>query len=783
MGIRMTNIATPMPQLRAKFTSKLGIPLSGCKVYTYEPSSDIPKTTWIDINKTVENTNPIQLDAAGEADIYLDGLYRIVVEDRFGFVIQDVEKTGLEGDEVQQEINKRVVFSVYDYYGLGALDVVDGQAVLVKKEGVSGEFVYLPNSTKTPDGGTVVLDSQGRKWERTDLSNPKIRWWGAVGDNVANDDIAYLSAIAFHVSSGFLVDGEGLTYKTNSRGSILTALKNATINATSGTIIFDRLGNSQQINAGRDWEKGMTEYSLTRMNGGASLASGFQRGMIAMGQGAFQKVETASIGGIAIGPNTLSQMTDETAAPHNIAIGDSALTQTYSDGTTYAGSRNIAIGSLAGHFNTTGYMNTFIGRDAGHNNTFGNKNTLIGYSAGLGGQSPIGWTGGIELQFGGKGYSNNTAIGESCMRRGGEESTAIGSNSVVNIKSARGNVAIGYLSGQSLDRNLSYANTLANYDLNVSATYNISGSNAVFTLSSMPSVGIAVGDTVGFSVSTGSLLTEQGKAVVTAVSGNNVTIALPVVGATGAGNAVLRVVERLTTSGTQARSDDNVLIGRSAAANRISVVESIVIGTDAMLAEGVGSSSGNVVIGTRAARDRDQLTNCTAVGLNAMRFETGGSTTTASFQNSTCLGSDSRVGGDHQVQLGNSLTTTYVYGTVQNRSDARDKAEIRDTELGLDFINSLRPVDYKWDMRDDYIQVDEDGNVTKLDKDGSKKRTRYHHGFIAQEVPEGFGGYQDHKVQGGADVLSLGYDEFIAPLVKAVQELTQRVEYLESNRS
>lgn len=96
MGIRMTNIATPMPQLRAKFTSKLGIPLSGCKVYTYEPDSNIPKKTWIDIDKTVENTNPIQLDAAGEADIYLDGLYRIIVKDRFGFVVYDVEKTGYE---------------------------------------------------------------------------------------------------------------------------------------------------------------------------------------------------------------------------------------------------------------------------------------------------------------------------------------------------------------------------------------------------------------------------------------------------------------------------------------------------------------------------------------------------------------------------------------------------------------------------------------------------------------------------------------------------------------
>ena len=114
MGNRMSNIATPMPPIRARFTSKLGIPLSGCKVYTYEPNSNIPKTTWIDIDKTVENTNPILLDAAGEADIFLDGLYQIVVKDRFGFTVYDVEKIGDQRGAVsiisndgsnQQEIN------------------------------------------------------------------------------------------------------------------------------------------------------------------------------------------------------------------------------------------------------------------------------------------------------------------------------------------------------------------------------------------------------------------------------------------------------------------------------------------------------------------------------------------------------------------------------------------------------------------------------------------------------------------------------------------------------
>ena len=164
-----------------------------------------------------------------------------------------------------------------------------------------------------------------------------------------------------------------------------------------------------------------------------------------------------------------------------------------------------------------------------------------------------------------------------------------------------------------------------------------------------------------------------------------------------------------------------------------------------------------------------------------------GTSFTENWSNITALGFDSRVSGSNQVQLGDSRTTTYVYGTVQNRSDARDKADVRDTVLGLDFIEKLRPVDYRWDMREDYFEEDEDGNRTPIEKDGSKKRSRYHHGFVAQEVQqvieeagEDFGGLQDHSVNGGGDVLSIGYDEVIAPLVKAVQELTAKVRELEA---
>ena len=41
-----------------------------------------------------------------------------------------------------------------------------------------------------------------------------------------------------------------------------------------------------------------------------------------------------------------------------------------------------------------------------------------------------------------------------------------------------------------------------------------------------------------------------------------------------------------------------------------------------------------------------------------------------------------------------------------------------------------------------------------------------------------FGGYQDHKVNGGADRLTIGYIELIAPMIKAIQQLNEKVNLL-----
>ncbi len=143
-------------------------------------------------------------------------------------------------------------------------------------------------------------------------------------------------------------------------------------------------------------------------------------------------------------------------------------------------------------------------------------------------------------------------------------------------------------------------------------------------------------------------------------------------------------------------------------------------------------------------------------------------------------------------------------GTVQT-SDIRSKKDIEVATLGLDFINSLRPVSYKFKVGgNDVIRQafnDKDGNeipeghpipddatpgriVTR-----SKPGTRTHWGLISQEVKAAcdiagvdFGGWLLTDKHNPDSEQALRYDQFISPLIKAVQQLTERVQLLESQQ-
>ena len=78
----MTTSICPYPRFKA-FTAS-GIPLVGGKLYTYKPGTTTPTTTYTDSTGATPNANPVVLDSNGEADVWLAGFVKLVLQDSVG---------------------------------------------------------------------------------------------------------------------------------------------------------------------------------------------------------------------------------------------------------------------------------------------------------------------------------------------------------------------------------------------------------------------------------------------------------------------------------------------------------------------------------------------------------------------------------------------------------------------------------------------------------------------------------------------------------------------------
>ena len=175
------------------------------------------------------------------------------------------------------------------------------------------------------------------------------------------------------------------------------------------------------------------------------------------------------------------------------------------------------------------------------------------------------------------------------------------------------------------------------------------------------------------------------------------------------------------------------------------------------------------------------------------------------FSRTSAIGQSSNVTGNDQIQLGAPDTTVYAFGSVQDRSDERDKTDFKPISNGLKgFFFDVEFQTYRFDYRDAYIEHEEvqvgidpetaepifETRIKQLPKDGSKAGARHHAGVVAQQVKRAmdkhgvdFGGYQDHKIKGGKDVLSIGYQQFIPIIGAIVQDHEKKVIKLEDKVS
>ena len=202
------------------------------------------------------------------------------------------------------------------------------------------------------------------------------------------------------------------------------------------------------------------------------------------------------------------------------------------------------------------------------------------------------------------------------------------------------------------------------------------------------------------------------------------------------------------------------------------------------------SGCGNTAIGQYALRSNTYGNNNTAIGNNA-------DVNANNLNNATAIGNGAIVKTDNTIVLGNSIVSSILLHTNPIlTSDGRTKKNIRAEVPGLTFINRLQPVMYNFDLDAlDELEKSDDPKINAfrdsirnarspeekeiIAKARADKEAIVYSGFIAQDVEKtalsvGYDFSGVDAPENGKGTYGLRYAEFVVPLVKAVQELSEQ---------
>lgn len=183
------------------------------------------------------------------------------------------------------------------------------------------------------------------------------------------------------------------------------------------------------------------------------------------------------------------------------------------------------------------------------------------------------------------------------------------------------------------------------------------------------------------------------------------------------------------------------------------------------------TGSNNSAFGTQALYLNSIGSNNSAFG-----FHAGNTVTTGS--NLTLIGNNAQPSSGSAINEitfgdGNITTIRANVQSITSLSDERDKKNIKDLNLGIDFLMKLKPRLFNWDKREWY-----DNN----ESDGSKMLNEPTAGFIAQEFDE----LQTSEnvewlnlvLKTNPEKLEATYGNLLPVIVKAIQDLKEENENL-----
>ena len=448
-----------------------------------------------------------------------------------------------------------------------------------------------------------------------------------------------------------------------------------------------------------------------------------------------------------------------TAGTDNFIAGNNA-----GDAIQSGGNNNTLVGNEAGTAITTGDRNTAVGFEALKTATTAQYNVAVGYQA-------------LENNTG----NNNTAVGDQALEActSGTNNTAMGDDAGVSVTTGEQNVLIGTSAGDALtdaDFNVAIGSDALGADTKGSRSVAVGRRtlHAQNFTSATDAYNTAVGFEAGNDVTTAQYSTliggNAGDAITT--GDRNTAIGYDALGAEVAGNYNVAVGMQALRSQTNSSGTDtrNTAVGYQAGYNLTTGTENTLIGSNAASGDTI-TGANNTCVGYAAGHALTSGGNNLFLGHDAGRSTSpAGNQSTGS--NTVCLGDD-------------NIGDFFCADTSISSSDSRDKADITDFNIGLNWVKDLRPVTYKWDKRSWYGTEEEPLGTP----DGSKKKSKVHIGFLAQEVLEvekanGFGDSADTmltcNLTEDGQRYGMKYERLVPILVNAIKELSTKNDALEA---
>lgn len=218
---------------------------------------------------------------------------------------------------------------------------------------------------------------------------------------------------------------------------------------------------------------------------------------------------------------------------------------------------------------------------------------------------------------------------------------------------------------------------------------------------------------------------------------------------------------------------NNVAIGAAAAYSLTDGNNNVAVGWFSQVAVTTGKF--NTAVGSEACKGNTDYN--TGIGANALKTATGSGNTALGIDAGLAVTSGSNncivkssgspcfvvTTENDRVVIGTSaVTDAYVQVAWTYTSDGRDKTNIQPLDRGVAFLCQLRPVTYQF----------------RSDRNSDEAVGRRRAGFIAQEIAA----LEDDALvidRDDPEKLRINSDALVPILVRAIQELSERIEALE----